>query len=753
MAVSRSAQLQTQLLEAVAARAPRPPRDDLDAPVRPGTALRARDALRLFEAQLESRLLDLIARELKAEGRSFYTIGSSGHEGSAALADHLEPGDLCFLHYRAGAFYCSLANQRPGTEGAFDALLGIVASSDEPIAGSRHKVVGSKALGIPPQTSTIGSQIPKAVGTAIAIERRARLEQRRAREIALCSFGDASVNHASAQAGLNAAAWATYQQIPVPCLFVCEDNGLGISVRTPEGWVATAFSHRPGIRYFAADGLDLPDAWDAAEQAIRWVREKRRPAFLHLRTVRLLGHAGSDVEQLYRTMSEIRAAEALDPVLATALMLIDHGWMQPDDVLSLHADTRARLEALAEEATRRPKLGSREAVMAPLFSHDAHAVAAAASQAAPEAVRREHHGAELPEESRRPRHLALQLNRALLDLMLAHPEAVLFGEDVARKGGVYHVTASLTQHLGVGRVFNTMLDETSILGLAIGAGHAGLLPMPEIQYLAYLMNAVDQLRGEAASMRFFSQGQFSNPMVVRIAGLAYQRGFGGHFHNDNGIAAIREIPGVLLGCPARPGDAVRMLRTMVGAAKACGRVCVFLEPIALYMTKDLHEDGDDGWLEHYPAPGEHLPIGEVGVHGDGTDLCIASFANGLRMSLRVARRLEREGVRCRVVDLRWLQPLPIEALRPHAEACGALLVVDECRASSGIADTVVAGIVEATANRVRTARVVGADSYVPLGPGADHVLVSEAEVEAAARSLVAPSAPAAPAAPASVGVS
>ena len=138
-------------------------------------------------------------------------------------------------------------------------------------------------------------------------------------------------------------------------------------------------------------------------------------------------------------------------------------------------------------------------------------------------------------------------------------KTVLFGEDVAKKGGVYHVTAALSERTGVGRVFNTLLDEQAILGLAIGAGHMGLLPIPEIQYLAYLHNAEDQLRGEAASLQFFSQGQFKNPMVVRIASYAYQKGFGGHFHNDNSVGALLDIPGIVLGVPTRADDAVTML--------------------------------------------------------------------------------------------------------------------------------------------------------------------------------------------------
>src|SRR5439155_11152 len=127
----------------------------------------------------------------------------------------------------------------------------------------------------------------------------------------------------------------------------------------------------------------------------------------------------------------------------------------------------------------------------------------------------------------------------LTDAMAARPEMLVFGEDVGRKGGVYGLTRGLAQRFGPARVFDTLLDEQSILGFGLGLGVSGMLPVPEIQYLAYLHNAEDQLRGEAASLRFFSAGAYTNPMVVRVAGLAYQKGFGGHFHNDNAVAVPR----------------------------------------------------------------------------------------------------------------------------------------------------------------------------------------------------------------------
>ena len=166
-----------------------------------------------------------------------------------------------------------------------------------------------------------------------------------------------------------------------------------------------------------------------------------------------------------------------------------------------------------------------------------------------------------------PLTVAQSINRALADVLAEYPEAMVFGEDVARKGGVYGVTRGLLQKAGPARVFDTLLDEQAILGLALGAGLAGLLPIPEIQYLAYVHNAADQIRGEGATLAFFSDRQYRNPMVVRIAGYGYQKGFGGHFHNDNAVGALRDIPGLVIASPSRPDDAAAMMRTCAEAPR------------------------------------------------------------------------------------------------------------------------------------------------------------------------------------------
>ncbi len=712
-----------------------------DAPVVPGSLCTVRDFIELFDSQLISRHLDLMARVLRVKNKVFYTIGSSGHEGNAMIARLTRHTDPAFLHYRSGGFMAERFRKLPGMDPIMDSALSFAASKDDPASGGRHKVWGSKPLWVLPQTSTIASHLPKALGTAIAIEQAKRVGHTLpipADSIVVCSFCDASANHATAQTAFNAAAWTAYQKLPAPILFVCEDNGIGISVKTPMDWIRASFRERRDLDYFHADGLDLAAGYEQVAHAVYHCRTTRRPTFLHLATTRIMGHAGTDFEIEWRPIEELMAVEATDPLLRSAAIALEAGIYTKEQLLTRYEDFRARCFAAAEEADRRPKLTTLAEVIEPLAPYHPDAVLREARRA-DHAERRAavFGGADKLPEKLPPRHLAIQINQALHDLLCKYPEALVFGEDVAQKGGVYTVTKGLFRTFKGARVFNTLLDETMILGLAQGFANLGLLPIPEIQYLAYFHNACDQIRGEACSLQFFSNGQYRNPMVVRIASLGYQRGFGGHFHNDNSITALRDIPGLIVGCPSRGDDAAMMLRTLAALARVDGRVCAFLEPIALYMTKDLYAAGDGQWQFAYPAPDQALVPGEERVYApDARDLVIFTFGNGVPMSLRAAREIEaRRGWKVRVVDLRWLVPLNEAAIARHAGECARVLVVDEGRRAAGVGEGVITAIVEAGHGAKPLKRVVGADTYTPLAGAALLVLPSEADIVAVAAAL------------------
>ena len=182
-----------------------------------------------------------------------------------------------------------------------------------------------------------------------------------------------------------------------------------------------------------------------------------------------------------------------------------------------------------------------------------------------------------------------------------------------------------------------------------------------------------------------------------------------------------------------------MLRTLVALAKVDGRVCALLEPIALYMAKDLHEPGDGGWLTTYPSPDEAMPLGEERVYdADARDLVIFTFGNGVPMSLRAARAIEAaHGWKVRVVDLRWLLPLNEAAIARHAGECARILVVDEGRRSAGVGEGILTALTEGGFGTTPLLRVAGADTFTPLAGAAFLVIPSEDEIIAAADRLAA----------------
>ena len=428
--------------------------------------------------------------------------------------------------------------------------------------------------------------------------------------------------------------------------------------------------------------------------------------------------------------SEVEAEEAHDPLLHSVRLLDEAGALEREVALKLYNQTAERVDRIAAEAVTRPRLQSASDVMASIVPPK-RAFAPTNGPSAED--RAAAFGGDIKQMAQ-PQIMSRLINWALTDLMLEHRAIALMGEDIGRKGGVYGVTQKLSQRFGRARVIDTLLDEQSILGLGLGMAQNGLLPIPEIQFLAYYHNAEDQIRGEGATLPFFSNGQYTNPMVVRIAGLGYQKGFGGHFHNDNSFAAIRDVPGVILACPSNGADAARMLREAVRLAREEQRLVIFLEPIALYPMRDLHEQGDGLWMREYPDPSELLPFGQVTQHGEGRDLAIVTYGNGCYLSLQAQKALEAEGIAARVIDLNWLSPLPEASLLAAAEGCSHVLIVDETRRTGGLAEALMALFTES--GQVPHARLVAEDSFIPTGPAYAATMPSRDSIIDAARSLV-----------------
>ncbi|HEY2177276.1 MAG TPA: transketolase C-terminal domain-containing protein, partial [Caulobacteraceae bacterium] len=224
------------------------------------------------------------------------------------------------------------------------------------------------------------------------------------------------------------------------------------------------------------------------------------------------------------------------------------------------------------------------------------------------------------------------------------------------------------------------------------------------------------------------------------AGLGYQKGFGGHFHNDNSIAVLRDIPGLIIACPSNGADAVAMLREAARLMREEQRVVVFLEPIALYMTRDLHAPDDGLWTSPYPPPGEEppCPLGAVGRHGEGSDLAIVTYGNGCYLSRQAQKVLgEEHGLAARVIDLRWLAPLDPAAIVAAIGPCRRVLIVDECRITGSPSEGLMALMAE-HAPALAVSRIAAEDSFIALGRAATVTLPSRDSIVAAALAAARP---------------
>ena len=222
-------------------------------------------------------------------------------------------------------------------------------------------------------------------------------------------------------------------------------------------------------------------------------------------------------------------------------------------------------------------------------------------------------------------------------------------------------------------------------------------------------------------------------MIIRIASFAYQKGFGGHFHNDNSFAVLRDIPGLIIACPSNGQDAVKMLRTCLRLADQERRIIAFLEPIALYMQKDLHQSQDQQWLSTYPNNNETISLGEIGIfNANPTSPCpiaIISYGNGYYLSRQAEKVLNNEhNIHVKIIDLRWLPPLNCDALIDARSDTQQVLIVDECRKTGSLSEHIISSILLNMNNPPEISALTAEDCFIPLGKASHAVLPSKEDI-------------------------
>jgi 2-oxoisovalerate dehydrogenase E1 component len=586
---------------------------------------------------------------------------------------------------------------------------------------------GSRKLNIVTQSSPTGSQCLPAVGCAEA----SRYITRRSLpgcsaygdELTYVSLGDGATSEGEFWESLNTAC-----RLHLPVLYLVADNGYAISVRSEDQAPAPISELVAGFRGLAiakVDGTDYFASRAVAAEAVARVRSGQGPGLIHATVTRPYSHSSADTQANYRLAEDLERELSHDPILLLEHEIVGAGLLPQEEVDEIRARAREEVAAAAVEALAAPRPDPRtitqQVLALPVVAAPRPASAATGNGAL----------------DRDPVGMGEAIRRTLHEQMAADERIRVFGEDVADapgeligvvegKGGVFGTTHDLQRDFGLARCYNTPLSEANIVGRGIGQALRGLRPCAEIQFFDYIWPAMHQIRSEAATTRWRSYGEFSVPLVIRVAIGGYLTG-GAIWHSQCGESIFTHIPGLIVCFPSRARDAAGLLRT----AFRCEDPVLFLEHKHLLRQRYA--------MDPFPDESFLVPLGKGEVVRSGSDLSVVTWGATVQKSLEAAAELAGEGASVEVIDLRTLAPYDRELVCESVARTSRLLVVHEDVLTSGFGAEVAAYAGEHCFSSLDApvARVGAADTFVAYEPGLERAILPQvADIVAAARSTL-----------------
>lgn len=632
--------------------------------------------LQLYRWMLLSRRLDAAKADLVNRGETFFHVSGCGHEGMAIFATHLTPADWFHLHYRDQAL--ALAMGVPPAA-YFNSVL---CNGGSYCQGRQMSCMLSwKPLNILSTATSVGSSALQAVGVAMEVKNR------EGRPIVVCSMGDGTSQQGEVMEGIAEAA-----RSDLPVLFVIEDNGYSISTPTPG---KTFFSpsrgaEEPqsfhGLPIHRLDGRDVVPCHRQLGPIIESIRSTRRGAIVVFRVERLADHSNADDERIYRSDDNLRAArETGDPIQNLALRLLAVG--TPQNTLDeIEESVRSEIAAAVDAAL---------AVGQPQVTFTAKAELPAELTAAAVEYRGEHET---------DGHARLTMLEAIRDVLRnrlsADPRVCLFGEDIEDpKGDVFGVTRGLSIAFP-GRVVNSPLSESTIVGTSIGRALLGARPVAFLQFADFLPVMLSQVMSELGTIHWRTVGEWNCPVIVMAACGGYRPGLG-PFHSQTMESIAAHIPGIDVFMPSSAGDAAGLLN----AALQSPRPTLFLYPKVCLNDRNVTTSAD--------VARQLVPIGKARHLTRGNDLTIVAWGATVQLCEKVAAEIAAVGLGVDLIDLRSISPWDRETVIASAERTGKLMVVHEDNLTCGFGGEVVATVCEKASRSVVARRVARPDTYVP----------------------------------------
>ncbi len=652
------------------------------------------DLMNALKNMIQARYTDEKHLTLVKQGKSFFHIGGSGHEGvQTAIGLSLQKDAWGWTYYRDLAFVYS----RGFTPKEYFLLA--FGKPEDPATGGRQMPghYGHPKLNLPTQSSPTGTQFLNAVGSALA-SRKAGTN-----EIVYVASGEGTTSQGEFYEAVN---WASREKLPV--IFCIQDNGYAISVPRAHQSMGETVGHSfccyENLEMLKFDGTNYFDSLKAARTAIEYVSQGKGPVLLHAMVERLLPHSSSDDHRKYRAEEELSSIrKEKDCIIKLSDYLTQNKLASEDEINSLWDKVKEEVNEAADWAWERPDPKAEDALN--------HLYAPAETRNLP-------YASSEPSEGN-PIVLVDAVNHALKEEMARNPKMLIFGEDVGDpKGGVFTATRGLSDTFGTDRVFNSPLAEASIIGVAVGLAVRGYKPVVEIQFGDYIWPAFMQLKNELATMRYRSNGGFSSPVVVRVAVGGYIHG--GLCHSQNIESIFSHIPGLYIAYPSNAADAKGLLKT----------ACRIEDPVLFCEHKGMYRmpfartvEPDDNYL---------IPFGKGKIVKEGSDLTIVTYGMGVKDSVNAVRNFEKAvGKTVEIIDLRTIAPWDKEMVLNSVKKTGRLLIVHEDTMTTGFGAEVSATVASEAFSWLDAPieRLAAKDSHIPYAPAyEDDVLPNEKKV-------------------------
>jgi 2-oxoisovalerate dehydrogenase E1 component len=660
--------------------------------------LNAEVVVNAYRNMLTSRIMDEKTLKLLRQGKAFFHIGGSGHEAAQiATALAMKPGyDWAYPYYRDIAFALQYGST---PEHIFLETLHRAGGRS---SGGRQMPshYGDKDLRIVAQSSPTGTQYLQAVGTALGAVKDGT------DEVVYVSSGDGTTSEGEFHEALN---WASREKLPV--IFLIQDNKLAISVTVSEQTAGESIYELvkgyTGLHRYLIDGTDFIASYRTACEAVEHARKGEGPSIIVADVVRLLPHSSSDDHRKYRDPEDIKRDLTRDPIPKLEKFILEQGILTEEQIKHAKEEIKQFIDDAADAAEAQP-LPAAETALLQVY--------------APEfVVKKEMY--RKPEKTGKPVVMVDAVNHALVEEMEYNPKMLIYGEDVAgKKGGVFTATKGLTDKFGYDRVFNSPLAEASIIGTAFGLAVRGFKPVVEIQFGDYIWPAFMQIRDEVTMLRYRSNGNFSCPMVIRVAVGGYIRG--GLYHSQSIESFFTHIPGLRVVFPSNAADAKGLLKT----------ACRENDPVLFLEHKGLYRQG----FASAPEPDENylLPFGIAAIKQEGSDITVITYGMMVQRTIEAAKKLKDVSVE--IIDLRTLDPLDEEAIYNSVKNTGKVLIVHEDTLTGGFGAEIAARIADVCFRYLDAPvkRVAAKDAPIPYSPPLEQeVLPTEKDILLALREL------------------